>query len=267
MRLLQRLQRLSPTALVALAFMAMGLLLVIILTRVGLLAFKKEIDVLSFIVVVGFSITIFQLGQNYKTQEEKFISDYLSKLYTDKDLSGAFHDLVETYENLRFAQFNERATAMKAKEERLRRREPIFEIFDDLQGYRKNLVGSRYYHPDCFQGSEEERRLDGLLGYLDIVGYHFHHGIIPMNDLAAMLNYQLATLNGRDVIKFYLGVSASEGWFANTDIQKQSGAVQVPFLYLRNMLVEYQRYNEENRAKLKKDQNDISRRNRQRYGL
>ncbi len=267
MGLLKRLQRLSPTALLAIAFMAMGLLLLAVLASLRLVVFKKEIEILSFIVIIGFSITIFQLGQNYKTQEEKFISDYLSKLYTDKDLSAAFHDLVETYENPKFAQFNERAIAVKAKEERLKRREPIFEAFDDLQGYRKNLIGSRYYHPDCFQGSEEERRLDSLLGYLDIVGYHFRHGTIPMKDLAAMLNYQLATLNGRDVIKFYLGVSASEGWFANTDIQKQSGAVQVPFLYLRNMLVEYQRYNEMNRTKLKEDQDDISKRNRARYGL
>lgn len=260
-------RRLSSTAVVAVVFLAVALIVVLDLLHNRTLTFKHEVDFLSFITITGFSITIFQLGQNQKAQEEKFVTDFVSKLYIDTELSTAFHDLVETYDNPKFREINERATQSGAKEARLARREPVFDLFDDLQGYRKFMAGSRYYHPDCFQGSEEERRLDGLLGYLDIIGYHYHYGVIPMSILAGMLNSQLSTLVGRDVIRYYLGVSANEDWFATTDIQRKSGAVQVPFLYLRNMLSEYQKYNKDNQARLKKDQDKIAKRSRHLYGL
>jgi len=45
----------------------------------------------------------------------------------------------------------------------------------------------RLYDPSTFQFSEEERRLDALLGFFDILGYHHHRGVVHMQDIAGVL--------------------------------------------------------------------------------
>jgi hypothetical protein len=230
----------------------------------GYLNFDKKIEAVAFFTVAGFAIVAFQLWQGYTVQRAKFLTDYLAMIYTDKDLSSAFHDLVETYSDNVFAQVDEIAIRENAGEISRKANVPVFDIFDKLQGPRLNVIGQRYYHPDCFQGSEEERRLDGLIGYLDIVGYHYYYGLVRMKDLAAVLNYQLASLSARKVIAKYLHLSGEE-WWKTTTIQGGSGGAPLPYLYFRNMLDAYVTYNEQHRARLKKEQDRIARKNKNRY--
>lgn len=127
----------------------------------------------------------------------------------------------------------------------------IFDIFDVIQGDRKGQVGLRYYHPDCFQGSEEERRLDALIGYLDIIGYHYHHGLIRMKDVAAMLNYQLAAFASRKVIKTYLGEVGGADWWEKSKLHTGSGGAKIPYLYFRILLADFVRHNKKHNDRWK----------------
>ncbi len=234
------------------------------LTMRGYLKFDRKVEAVAFFTVAGFAIVVFQLWQGYAVQRARFLTDYLAMIYTDKDLSSAFHDLVETYSNKLFEQVDEIATKEKAMERSEKENAPIFDIFNGLQGPRLNLNGQRYYHPDCFQGSEEERKLDALIGYLDIVGYHYYYGLIRMKDLAAVLNYQLAALSSRKVIANYLHISGEE-WWGTTSMGAGSGGAPLPYLYFRNMLGDYVTYNEQHKARLAREQRKIATKIRSRY--
>jgi hypothetical protein len=230
----------------------------------GYLLFDRKIEAVAFFTVAGFAIVVFQLWQGYAVQRAKFLTDYLAMIYTDKDLSGAFHDLVETYSDKIFEQVDQIATAQKARETSEQNNAPVFDIFDTIQGPRLKLEGQRYYHPDCFQGSEEERKLDGLIGYLDIVGYHYYYGLIRMKDLAAVLNYQLAALSSRKVIARYLKASG-QGWWGTTAMGGGAGGAPLPYLYFRNLLGDYVTNNEQHQARLTKEQHKIATKIRNRY--
>ena len=99
---------------------------------------------------------------------------------------------------------------------------------------------------------------------MDIVGYHYYYGILRMRDLAALINYHLATLSSRKVIAKYMKVSGPD-WWNNTTIKAGSQSLQVPYLYFRNMLGEYIEYNSTNGARLDREQRKIERRNKNRF--
>src|SRR5258708_11121741 len=82
----------------------------------GYLEFNRKIEAVAFFTVAGFAIVVFQLWQGYAVQRAKFLTDYLAMIYTDKDLSSAFHDLVETYSDRLFEQIDKIAIAEKPKE-------------------------------------------------------------------------------------------------------------------------------------------------------
>ena len=238
--------------------------LVLAVPRIGILQFEPKLQLVAIFIIAGFGITLFQLAQSQVVQRAKFLSDYLSRIHTDKELSSAFHDLVATYEDRTFDMVTAQVTEyeMKLKYEKAAIARPVFQPLESLQGQR--IAGQRYYHPLYFQGSEEERKLDGLLGYLDVVGYHHYHGLIRTKDIVAMLNYHLAALASRKVINTYLTASG-ESWFSSTSIQQNSSAQTIPYLYLRHMLGEYIIYNEKNAAMMKGEQEKIAKKLRGRF--
>lgn len=237
---------------------------VFLLYKRGIVNINRNIELVGLFTIAGFAVVIFQLWQAYTIQRAKFLTDYLTRIYTDPELSATFHDLVQSYTDEIFAKVNEIAEQKDAKKIRQNTRLPVFDIFDSVQGPRKDLPGTRFYHPDCFQGSEEERRLDALIGYMDIVGYHYYYGIVRMKDLAALINYHLAALSSRNVIKKYMKVSGT-GWWNSTDIKEGSKSVQLPYLYFRHMLAEFIDYNERNKNALEREQRNIERKNKARF--
>jgi hypothetical protein len=241
-----------------------ALMMLLAYPRVGVLKFEPKLEVLAFFTVAGFAVTLFQLAQGQLVQKAKFLTDYVSQIHTDPEISSAFHDLVATYEDKTFDVVASRVAdyELTSKKEDKPISRPLFEPFKDLQDGRE--AGSRYYHPIYFQGSSEERRLDGLLGYLDIIDYHHYYGLIRTKDVAAMLNYQLAAMASRKVIQTYLQATG-EAWFNSTTIRKGSSANQIPFIYLRNMLGQYVLYNQENEQILKAEQDRIANKLRGRF--
>jgi hypothetical protein len=223
--------------------------IILLLVHFGKIHLVKKIEIGGLFTIAGFVVVIFQLWQGTIVQRARFLTDYLTKIYTDEELNSAFHALVETYNDSLFDRIDEIAKAKGAKQISERTNAPVFDIFDQFQGTRKE--GIRYYHPECFQGSEEERRLDALFGFLDVVGYHHCYGLIRMPDIAALLNYQLATLATRKVVARYLRVSGND-WWPGTPMSQRSGSTQLPYFYFRNMLGEFMDYNEKHGPKIRK---------------
>ena len=251
--------------LIPLAMVLAAESLLIALVLFHLLTFAGHVETLAFLTLAGFTVAIYQLSLGYSIQRAKFLSDYLSRIYTDADLSATFHDLVETYSDATFKRID-KIWKEAAEVERAKTSDgPVFDLFDSVQGSRRGQAGQRYYHPDCFQGSEEERRLDALIGYLDIAGYHYYHKLIPMKDIAAMLNYQLAAFASRMVIQCYLGDVSDEKWWHSSSLYEDSGGAMIPFLYFRLLVADFIRYNEANKAFLKRAQKKLTKRITGRY--
>jgi hypothetical protein len=230
----------------------------------GIIKIDNKVEFVGLFTIAGFAVVIFQLWQSYVVQRAKFLTDYLTKIYTDPELSATFHDLVQSYTDDIFDSIDLIVEEKNGKKIRETTKAPVFDIFDSLQGPRKDNPGKRFYHPECFQGSEEERRLDSFIGYMDIVGYHYYYGILRMKDVAALINYHLASLSSRKVISKYMRLSGSD-WWNSTNIKAGSKSVQLPYLYFRNMLAEYIEYNETNRVRLEREQRKIERRNKSRF--
>jgi len=191
----------------------------------------------EFISIPVFVSAMAQLSRTEIVQRSAMVKDLVSQVYTNSDLSEAFHDLIRTYDDQKFDQLD------RIKEEKkltkLNDYTPIFEPFECLQEGRKEP--RRFYHPDVFMGSSEERRLDSFLGYLDLVGYHYCQGLVRMNEIATTIGYHLSFLRANKVMKKYLADSSHRNWWVETKYFEQTHS-QGPFTYLRILLDEFELY-------------------------
>jgi len=185
------------------------------------LKFNREVGIAIFTGVPLFLITIIQLKVSSTIQRSNYVRELASKIHSQPELSEAFFYLVYTYDNELFKSFKE-----KGEEARLK-----------LQGER--TIGRRLYDPDTFQGSEEERRLDNLLSYFDIIGFHFYRGLIPIDDIAGVLGFHLAALSTREVIKSYR--EGNPDHWEKSSFTKDFNSV-APHQYLTEMLAAFAEY-------------------------
>ena len=214
--------------LLAEAILGLGFFLPV-LGRPPILQFDNKTSIAVFAILPPLIIGVVQLRNTLALQRATFIKDFISRLYTDKELSQAYHYLVYTYSDSSYKAFK-----AATPEERIK-----------MQGGRTE--GNRFYDPDHFQGGEEERRLDALLGYFDIVGYHYWNGALEIRDIARLLGYHLTILGKRDVVVDYLN-AVPNYW------KKVSGRTEAvgPFRYLTVLLQDFGKFNEDEQSKIKK---------------
>jgi hypothetical protein len=187
-----------------------------------------------------------------RQQRAAFVKDYVAKFYTEKELYGTFHDLVYTYSDTQFKQVQRISSEQNPKNHHFAPDEkPIFEWFDGLQGARTS--GSRLYHPLLFQGSQEEQRLDRLLGYFDVIGYYYVNGFLEIGDVVGSLGYHLAVIADRDVIQEYLKIARTK--WRDLPYEREMNAA-VPFVYLTHLLRAVKSYNALNTQKINQLLND-----------
>ena len=203
----------------------------------------KKIGVVTYTAIPLFVITLMQLSRNLRLQRAAFIKDYVSRFFTDQFLYRTFHELIYTYD---FKTFNEVKKIYKEKNLAKVEETPFFEAFSDLQKERKE--GSRLYHPRLFQGSPEERHLDALLGYFDVMAYYYAKGFLHIEDIVGSVGYYLAVIGEREVIKEYMKLN-EEAW---QDPNYQKMGITPPFGYLRRLLEDIQEYNEKFANRIKK---------------
>ena len=193
----------------------------------------KDVPITAYVTVPLFLITLLQIAQAVQLQKAAFVKDYIARFFTDGDLYTAWHDLIYTYKDDIFERID------KACKNAANAKPPHFESFEEHQDGRS--PGRRYYHPRVFQGSEEERRLDGLLGFFDVIGYHYHRGLLPIQEVAWTIGYHLSVMATRKVFQAYMELNVN-AWPKETDYTEEMGAPS-PYSHLRALLEDLRQYN------------------------
>lgn len=173
-----------------------------------------------------------QLRKNSEHQRAAFLSQYISKIFTNKEFSDTFHYLVYTYEDEYFCRVK-----MKLKDDGITvesGQKMMFQCLDALPFQDGREEGFRFYHPGMFQGSTEERRLDSLLGYFNIIAYYYKkEKLLSMNDINGSIGYHLTVIGEKAVIAEYMSIM-EEGWKKGEYAEKFG--MQEPFRDLKDLL-------------------------------
>lgn len=216
-----------------------------IITAVHVLNLQTDLRVGFVALTAGplFIITIMELGRNLCLQRATFIKDYVSKFFTNTELYQTFHELIYTYTDSVF----DKVDNIRKEQNLDTQPKPVFNPFEELQDGRQ--VGSRLYHPRLFQTSPEERRLDALLGYFDVIAYYYAKGFLRIEDIAGSVGYFLAVMKARKVICDYMELNR-EAW-STPEYNRKMGATP-PFSYLKRLLDDIQKYNDRFEEDMKK---------------
>jgi hypothetical protein len=217
--------------------------LAVILTEATLLGvvvgFRLELtragDLTVFTTVPLFVLTLIELRRTLGARRADLIKEWVSEFFLKPELYMTFHELIYTYRNEIF----DKMERIRSEQDLDNKPRPVFGPFDSLQEGRE--AGSRFYHPDLFQRSPEERRLDTLLGYLDVIGYYHHRGLIPIEDIVGSLGFYLALMRNRKAVMRYLEGN-KHAWETNQYFQAY-GYVP-PFAYLHRLLEDVHAFNE-----------------------
>ncbi len=218
--------------------------IILVIMRALRLEPDVKVGIATFTAVPLLVVTLMELGRNLRLQRAAFIKDYVSQFFTNVDLYQAFHELIYSYGNELF----EEVDSIRKQQKLDREEKPVFEPFKELQKGRE--VGSRLYHPRLFQGSAEERRLDALLGYFDVIAYYYARGYLRIEDIVGSIGYFLAVLKARKVVEHYMNFNR-ETWKEDKEYSNTMG-VTPPFSYLRRLLDDLHDYNKDSEDKIKK---------------
>jgi len=212
----------------------------------GVLTFDKKIDLAFLVAAFGFLITIVQLNQSTALQRGTFIKDHVAQFFARPELYETWHDLVYNYENDLFAKVDEYVARNKLRGMPQRPIQLTLDQIDLTSEERIKWNGIRIYHPDIFQGSDEEKKLDGLLGYLDVIGFHCESGLIGVADVSGSLGYFLSHMGRRRIIMYYLDLTKDLWQGPNSKYREITP--EPPFDYTRKLLDRLARFNQRRMA-------------------
>jgi len=159
-------------------------------------------------------------------QKSTIIREYVSGFHTNEFLQRIYFDLVYSYSDTIYDKLVD-DPIYKTDPPPIR---PCFP--DSAQTPELRDIGSRYYHPNFFQFSLEEKKLDSLLGFFDVVAYQYVKELISLEDIVGTVGYYLEIINTRKASNEYLNLIDRE--WEKTDYGK-SGAKK-PYTYLRILL-------------------------------
>lgn len=189
--------------------------------------------------IMSIILSAWRIRRTRTSHRDNFLKEYISQFFTNKQLSRTYHDLIYTYDDEKFNKIK----IMREKENirKFPSDKPVFKPFSRFQGSRGRKRGRRLYHPALFQGSDEERNLDTLLGYLNIIAYHYDKGAIDISDIGGSIGYHLSVVNSRAVIQEYFRL-CDQAWSSDPAYRRKFGATP-PFFHLRKLLVDIEKYN------------------------
>lgn len=211
----------------------------------------------SMLALVALVPPVATLLRTFEVQYTSHARDFLHEFNENADFAKTYFDLVYTYKNDIFRSVRKIADEIikknPGKPEKAGEeidggvKKPVFEWFEEInKRYSRNDINhDRFYHPDHFQLSPEEQRLDRLLDYFDLVGLYLRRGLVRIEDIAGALGDYLAVLDERRVVKFYIkGMKNKEKWKYNS---------APPYSNLRLLLAEFAAYNVSHHARLESD--------------
>lgn len=208
------------------AFLQSVLLVVLLEATLAALLYTKLINFdpqVGLAVFGGLPVLLISLVQIYTSsvvQRANLVKDLAAKLHTDRELAETFHILVYGYDDKTYEKYRNADTAQR-------------EVMNTGRS-----VGLRMYdtEQEALSKTEEERRLDCLLGYVDIIAYHYCKGLIRMHDIAGTLGFHLAIIHSRQAITDYRR-SIPGAW--GKKYGNVYGHNSVPLRFLDRMLEDY----------------------------
>jgi hypothetical protein len=187
--------------------------------------FQRELSWAAVVAVPGFAITILTLAQTVALQRGAFVKDYIAQFFLRPELYGTWHDLVYRYSNELFGEVDTfvKQNLLVASQEK------SIQLMLSPEMVKKwgNII---IYHPDYFQGSEHERKLDAMLGYLNVIGYYHYRGLVSLKDISGSLGYFLAFVRYRKVVQRYIDSIKAE-WGKTDSTLREIHPIH-PYFYL-----------------------------------
>jgi hypothetical protein len=185
--------------LTAMAIAAIAELALYVLAQPLGFGFEPKLSWAAVVAVPGFAITILTLTQTVALQRGAFVKDYIAQFFLRPELYGTWHDLVYRYSN---ELFNEVDAFVNLNQLATSQEKPVqLALSSEMVRKWSNII---IYHPNCFQGSEHERKLDAMLGDLNVIGYYHYRGLVSLNDISGSLGYFLAFVRYRKVVQCYI---------------------------------------------------------------
>jgi hypothetical protein len=197
----------------------------------GFVTIKNEIDLFGLIGIPAFIITVLQLIRGHRIQASDLIRSHMSTFLANETLRTSFHDLIYSFSD---DEWREAQKLTKDFDPKIKATTTLADAWNALDSLNsKREMGHRLYHPAFFQGSEEEKRLDAVLHFFDVLAYSWRNKLVPADDIAGVAGYHLAVIDTREVSRFYLDINAA--FWENLPFKKRIGA-EPPFENLRLLL-------------------------------
>jgi hypothetical protein len=168
--------------------------------------FSDHIDWDFVVTVPLFVLGLLQLVRLQQIERAKYVKELLTDFHSNQETKDAFFDLIYSYPTAKYRDV--KAKLKKLGYERNGNRKFNWKHLEDFNQDRKE--GQRIYHPWFFQGSLEERRVDGVLDYFNSVGLFCKEGLVTIQDVVGVLGDQLHLIAEKEVMIDYLDYCAEE---------------------------------------------------------
>ena len=162
-------------------------------------------------------------------QRASYIKDYALRYRADKELTESYHFLVYRFGNSLYEIFLLDPAMRTAGQQN--------QIDSAQEGVAPDLC---FFNPRQILGSQQERRLDNLLGFFNTLGYDLERKLVAIEDVAGMFGIQLDHFVQRKIINEYL-FQIEINW-PRLDSFHERYQAPVPFTDLRRMINEYVRF-------------------------
>ena len=223
-------------------------------------------------------VAAMQFGDARDAQRRNFVSEHVTKTFTHEDLRDTYYYLAYSYPAGAFWRIEKEVECLLKRKEKLlekmfsirkelndpgtkfrkeekkndlfnvekgldKLREDMFQRLEPLQGNR--VEGQRLYHPRLFQGSVEEKRLDSLLGYFNVIAYYYYSRpqTFTIKDLEGSIGFHIvSTCRNRAVAEYFAIIN--EVWENDRERLTQLYGERKPFSYLQDLAKDLEKLRE-----------------------
>lgn len=200
---------------------------------------EKKVSVVVALLTFG-SLTFAAAGLLGKERFDRaaFLKEHATKFFTDRELMDAWFELVEQYDNAIYLAIDQAVV-------RHGYGRPLPQSCVDELHYRQRVWNAgagrdprkRFWHPETLPRSPEERRIDSLMGYFDVLAYYWQIGYASLEEMHGLLGTYLGLLNAKRATRDYVRNMQSR-WDAHGFNRLVSHA---PFEHLCKLLEAYER--------------------------
>ncbi len=209
----------------------------------GIASFKfdNSINLAAFITIPGIIFAVISLLMSVFLQRGAFVKDYMAQFFLRPELYQTWHDLIYDYDDDLFEYVDSFVRDQRLREQSRRPIPLALNTHALPEAKKEKWSGFNIFHPEIFQGSDEEKRIDALFGYLNVIGYYHARGLLHLRDISGTLGYFLAHMSQRKVVRAYMQIM-NEAWEQRGSKHREIYPIP-PYSYLEHLLREIERRN------------------------